>query len=464
MPYFDFPYEELLRYCPPRREADDFDAFWQTSLAEARAYPLEATFMRVDEGLQTVEAYDVTFRGYAGQPIKGWLLLPAVRHAPLPCVVEYIGYGGGRGFPLDWLDWSAVGYAHLVMDTRGQGSSWLNGDTPDFEPEGSSPHYPGFMTRGILSPHTYYYRRLIVDAVRAVEAVLAFPEIDPQRIAVTGHSQGGGLSIAVAGLHPGVAVSMPDAPFLCHYQRAVELVDTDPYVEITHYCQVHRDKVERVFQTLSYFDGVNFAARAHARAFFSVALMDETCPPSTVYAAYNHYAGPKQIEVYRFNQHEAGRTYQMRQQIKFLNQLFVETSHAPARPAPLPAAAQQAEIITVRPEAETMSRQHLPYYVGISAATAGAHGLSLNLIIIPPGGAAQPHLHRGYETAIYLIKGRVETRYGPGLSQSVINQSGDFLFIPPDVPHQPVNLSADEPAVAIVARNDPNEQEHVILV
>jgi uncharacterized RmlC-like cupin family protein len=121
------------------------------------------------------------------------------------------------------------------------------------------------------------------------------------------------------------------------------------------------------------------------------------------------------------------------------------------------------EIVTIRPEEEMMTRQHLPYFVGVSAATAGAKGISLNLIIIPAGGAAEPHLHRGYETAIYLIQGEVETRYGHKLEKSVINHSGDFLFIPPDLPHQPVNLSPDKPAIAIVARNDANEQEHVML-
>ncbi len=119
------------------------------------------------------------------------------------------------------------------------------------------------------------------------------------------------------------------------------------------------------------------------------------------------------------------------------------------------------EIVTVRPEKATMTRQHLPNFVGVSAATAGATGISMNLVIIPPGGAAEPHLHRGYETAIYLLKGRVRTRYGPGLSQSVIHEAGDFIFIPANVPHQPFNLSATEPAQAIVARNDPNEQESV---
>ena len=122
-----------------------------------------------------------------------------------------------------------------------------------------------------------------------------------------------------------------------------------------------------------------------------------------------------------------------------------------------------AEIVTIRPEKATMTRQQLPNFVGISGANTGAKHLSMNLVIIPPGGAAQPHVHRGYETAIYLLEGRVETRYGPGLRKSVIHQAGDFIFIPADVPHQPVNLSASEFARALVARNDPNEQESVVV-
>ena len=122
-----------------------------------------------------------------------------------------------------------------------------------------------------------------------------------------------------------------------------------------------------------------------------------------------------------------------------------------------------ARIITVRPPSETITRQRLPYFVGISRDTAGATGLSMHLVVIPPGAAAEPHLHRGYETAIYVLEGRVETRYGPGLAQSVVNQAGDFIFIPANVPHQPINLSASEAARAIVARNDPSEQENIEL-
>jgi uncharacterized RmlC-like cupin family protein len=119
-------------------------------------------------------------------------------------------------------------------------------------------------------------------------------------------------------------------------------------------------------------------------------------------------------------------------------------------------------VVVVRPAAEIMSRQQLPYYVGISEVTAGAKNISMNLIIIPPAGAAEPHLHKGYETAIYLLKGRVDTRYGGQLENPVICQEGDFIYIGADVPHQPINLSATELAMALVARNDANEQEHVV--
>lgn len=321
---FDLPLDELRTYLPQREEPADFDAFWQETVLEAWRFLLNATFNGVDYGLQTVEAFDVTFNGYGGQPIKGWLMLPRSRQGPLPCVVEFIGYSGGRGFPTDWLLWSSVGFAHLIMDTRGQGygSRGPTGDTPDMQPEGLDSQYPGFMTRGISSPRTYFYRRVYTDGVRAVEAVRSHPAIDPQRIALTGGSQGGGITIAVGGLEPAVSVVMPDVPFLCHFRRAVEITDAMPYKEIGEYCRGHRDKVERVFRTLSYFDGMNFAARCQARALFSVAVMDLTCPPSTVFGAFNHFAGPKNIKVYYYNEHEGGGSYQVVEKVKFLTSLW----------------------------------------------------------------------------------------------------------------------------------------------
>lgn len=122
-----------------------------------------------------------------------------------------------------------------------------------------------------------------------------------------------------------------------------------------------------------------------------------------------------------------------------------------------------ADIVTVRNTAEEKSKQALPIFPGISGKTAGAKHLSLLKVVIPPGATAKAHVHKGYESAVYLLQGRVETRYGDGLRKRVINIAGDFIFIPADVPHQPKNLSKTEAAIAIVVRNDPNEQEHVVL-
>jgi uncharacterized RmlC-like cupin family protein len=119
------------------------------------------------------------------------------------------------------------------------------------------------------------------------------------------------------------------------------------------------------------------------------------------------------------------------------------------------------EIVTVRPTITTDTIQKLPNYVGISELTAGSKGISMNIVVIPPNTSAEAHFHQGYETAIYLLKGKVETRYGENLSKIVVNEEGDFIFIPAGVPHQPRNLSSIDSAIAIVARNDANEQENV---
>ena len=305
MPFFDLPLPELHEYKPNLAVPDDLDAFWAATLEETRRHDLAATFERVDSGLTVFETFDVTFAGFGGAPIRAWLHLPAHRSDRLPAVVEYLGYGGGRGLSHERTLFAAAGYAHLVMDTRGQGSGWSVGDTPD--PDGAAgPAHPGFMTRGILDPAAYYYRRVFADAVRAIEAVRAHEAVDPERVAVTGASQGGGISIAVAGLVPDLAGTAPDVPFLTDFGRAIGLVGTDPYGEIARYLKVHRDQVGAVFRTLSYVDVAILGRRAAAPALFSVGLMDETCPPSTVFAAYNWYAGPKDVVVYPFNDHEGG--------------------------------------------------------------------------------------------------------------------------------------------------------------
>jgi cephalosporin-C deacetylase len=299
---FDLSPDELRSYLPTVREPTDFDQFWSDTLTEARRADWPVARERVPGHLQVVEVEDLSFAGYAGEPVRAWYLRPAGVTADLPVVVEYIGYGGGRGLPHEHLAWPGAGYAHVVMDTRGQGADWSLGATAD--PHGMGPSVPGSMTRGIADPRDYYYRRLLTDAVRCVDMVKALPGIDAGRLAVVGTSQGGGVALAVAGLRSDLAAAVFEVPFLCHFERAVGLTDADPYAELARYLATRREEEDQVFGTLSYFDGVNFARRASAPARFSTGLADVICPPSTVFAAHNHYAGPKDITVLPFNGHE----------------------------------------------------------------------------------------------------------------------------------------------------------------
>lgn len=317
MPRFDLSPSELRAYRPEVAEPADFDDFWSRTLAESRAVAAPAERVRIDSPLTLVDVYDVSFSGFGGDRVRGWFVAPAGATGPLPTVIEYNGYGGGRGLPHERLAWAASGYAWAFMDTRGQGGAWgTGGETPD--PHGTSAAGPGFMTRGIDDPEQYYYRRVFTDAVLFIDAVRSFAEVDAGRVAVTGGSQGGGITLAAAGLSDGLIGAMPDVPFLCHFERAVGLTDSDPYHEIVRYLSVHRDAVARTFTTLSYFDGVNFAARAAAPALYSAGLMDQVCPPSTVYAAAIRHLGGAEVVDYPFNEHEGGQGVHWQRQAAWL--------------------------------------------------------------------------------------------------------------------------------------------------
>lgn len=328
MPRFDRPLEELETYRPDLVEPEDLDEFWDQTLAENAFDPSGVTRVKVESPLTLVDVWDVTFPGFGGAPIKAWYIVPAGASGPLPTIVQFQGYGGGRGHGVDHLEWASCGYAHLFMDSRGQGGTWgSGGDTPD--PGGSSSADQGFMTRGITDPRDHYYRRLFVDAHHAIEAAATMPETDSEKIIAHGISQGGGLAIAATALNPRVRAAMPDVPFLCHIRHATAMTEGTPYDELARYLSVYRDRVETVFGTMAYFDGAILAKRAKVPALFSTALLDTTCPPSTVFAARNNWAGGGQtadIKVYEYNGHEGGQAYQWAAQNEWLTTLLEDVS------------------------------------------------------------------------------------------------------------------------------------------
>jgi cephalosporin-C deacetylase len=316
----DLTLAELRNYAPEVAEPRDFDRFWADQLTAARSHDATASFAPVDSQIRHATVFDVTFPGHGGDPIKGWLLLPHQARPQAAVIVEFIGYGGGRGEPFDWLNWSCAGYPHLVVDSRGQGGRWLSADTRDRGDDGA-PSTPGFLTRGIASPGSYYYTRLFIDAARAIDAITQYQGTAGRPVVTTGRSQGGGLSVAAAHLTGKAAAVLPDVPFLAHPRRAVDVTDSYPYYELAEYCKVRPDQVDRVFGTLSYVDVVNHGKRVTAPALFAVGLTDTITPPSTIFAAFNHYAGPKEIAVYQFSGHEGGETTHFLTQLSFLANL-----------------------------------------------------------------------------------------------------------------------------------------------
>ncbi|GAB2859063.1 acetylxylan esterase [Nocardioides pacificus] len=316
----DWPLEQAREYHPALAVPEDLAGFWRSTL---EGEPVASRIEPVDNGLVAVDSHDVTFTGYGGHPVRAWLHLPAapLRSGPLPAVVQFQGYNGGRGLAHEHVFWATAGYAQLVVDTRGQGSGWTTGATGD--PGATGPAQPGFLTRGVESPETYYYRRAYADACRAVAVLADHEAVDATRVVVAGASQGGALALAAAALVPDqVAAVLCDVPFLCDLRRAADLAQSEPYLELVRYLKAHRDRVAQTFDTLAYFDGAVLARLAGAPALFSVAMMDVICPPTTVFAAYNAYAGPKEIEVYEFNDHEGGEAFQQVRQLAWLRQVL----------------------------------------------------------------------------------------------------------------------------------------------
>ena len=103
----------------------------------------------------------------------------------------------------------------------------------------------------------------------------------------------------------------------------------------------------------------------------------------------------------------------------------------------------------------------IKYQQGLSGKNAGAQNLSINVATVPPGAIAYAHIHDGFEVMLFIVQGKVKHTYGDGLTNEVVNEAGDFIYIKPGVPHEVFNIG-DEPLIAFVARSTADEWDKIV--
>lgn len=307
---------ELLVYNPVATlEFDELDRFWSDILTSYAQKPLDIKREPVHTFFSTVRAERLTYKGADETPIHGLFLVPnKADDQKLPCVVVYQGYTGDKGLPERYAAWLLLGYAVFAVDARGQG-----GETGDLLTADSG-SIKGWISQGITDKENSYYHALTMDSVRAVDVAMQQPEVDVSRIAVIGASQGGGLALLTAALHPKVCAVVADIPNMCHMDHGI-MHSTGSLTEIAQYVKRYPDKLGAVLDTLAHFDLLNLAERITAPVLMSVGWKDTVCLPETVYAVYNRIRSHKQLNDYPFSGHEVSE-YQSRLAFEFLDNVF----------------------------------------------------------------------------------------------------------------------------------------------
>jgi cephalosporin-C deacetylase len=267
---------------------------------------LDPAVERVPSDFQTpyADCFDLYFTGVQQARIHVKLLNPKVAETPHPAVVMFHGYGGSSGDWLDKLGYVAAGFTVAAMDCRGQGGF---SEDPGGVTGGT---LRGHIVRGLDGPpENLLYRQIFLDAAQLAGLVMAMPDVDETRVAATGASQGGGLTLACAALEPRIRRAAPVYPFLSDYQRVWELdLAENAYFELQDYFR-HVDplheKEQETFTRLGYIDVQHLAPRIRADLLMATGLRDKVCPPSTQFAAYNKIQSPKNLTLYPDFAHES---------------------------------------------------------------------------------------------------------------------------------------------------------------
>jgi len=267
---------------------EDFDAFWNAKKEELAAVPVNARLTEVKSPEAGVETFDLQADS-VGAPVSGYYARPkGAQPGTLPAILTTHGAGvrsAGLGGPVAWAKQGLI-----ALDINAHGLP--NGESKAFYREKEKGELKDYRLSGRESRDTIYFQGMFLRLVRAIDFLTTQPEWDGKTVIVSGTSQGGAQAIAAAGLDPRVTFFVAGVPALCDVSGAVaERIAGWPKI-----VPVVKGKPDpTILEAARYYDAVNFASRAKAPGFFTVGFIDTTCPPTTVYAAYNHLASEKEI-------------------------------------------------------------------------------------------------------------------------------------------------------------------------
>jgi len=304
---FDYPFEQLLNYNGINPKPADFDAFWDAGLDKINRLDPDVQLVQADFKTSFCECYDLYFTGIGNARIHAKFIKPRSSQQPHPAILMFHGYTGNAGDWLDKLGYAAQGFAVAAMDCRGQGG--YSQDTGGVT--GNTLH--GHIIRGLDdalngSPEKLLFRQVFLDTAQLARIVMDMPDVDAERVGVTGGSQGGALTIACAALEPRIKRAAPIYPFLSDFKRVWQMDQArDAYKELQEYFR-HFDpthaKEDAIFEKLGYIDIQHLANRIRAEVLWGIGLMDTVCPPSSQFAAYNKLTAKKSMEIYPDFAHE----------------------------------------------------------------------------------------------------------------------------------------------------------------
>ncbi|MGG1515617.1 acetylxylan esterase [Paenibacillus oryzisoli] len=316
MGYLEHVTKELYHYVPELTKKDDFDAFWEETILEAKRVPLAPSRKRIEYPIRSVEVYEIQYYGMDDTPIYGWMIVPTfMRKNKYPCLIHYHGFNMNRGEPGAYMNWAMMGFVVLTVDCRDQGGR--TGNHASY----SSGFSLNVASKGIHNRDEYFYRYAYMDCLKAIDFACAQAEVDSSRIVVEGGSQGGGLAMAVAALDNRPVLAMVDVPSNSNLTQRVEGMH-GAFASAAEYIKKHPDELELVIDNLTYFDTMNMADRITCRVFASVAMKDEVCPPKMYFATYNRIPGEKDVVIYPFNGHEGGGAKQLERKLAYVNRWF----------------------------------------------------------------------------------------------------------------------------------------------